>query len=246
MSVDTYPGTTNRVLPPDTLAAIDKAVGWPQADIAQAVAIELNQSVGGNTAAYNPTDPDGGSEGLFQINGVHGPNAYLTSQFAQQMSDPAANSAEALSLFKGQGWAPWYGDPSFPPSNGGPNPPTYQNLAAGEQAAASVANETPATLTAKLTSSNGPFPGGQWDPLNVPWEVGGAAASAAGKVAGAAGSAAVHAVGGTVLKYVLEGVAAVAGLGLIVLALRDAGGGGHDKGDDHGSIVHDLAIGAAA
>lgn len=231
MGVVTYPGSKNELLSPDDLAAIDKAVGWPQADIAQAVAIEENQSEGGNTAAYNPTDPDGGSIGEFQLNGVHGPGGYLTPAFAHQMSDPVANSAEALSLFQGQGWAPWTGDPSLSPP--------YASMPTGQQAAQAVAGYDQATLDAQITSTSKPTAsnsGGGGIPW---WGILAPGAFALIHPKQTTGAVASTLFGGSVLKVVLEGVAALAGLGLIGLGLYKAA-------DPQGSPAKTLEHGAEA
>lgn len=245
--------STNPVLPPDALAAIDKAVGWPQDAIAQAVAIEENQSGGhpeevgwnyqGHTAAdtvgTGPAPPgtswDSYDVGDFQIDSVHSPGGTGAYQpkWIGQMEDPAANAKAALALFESQGWAPWRGDPSF----------SGVNLGTGEQAATAVAGETPATLTAELTSKSSSGSGG-----NVPWwgilAPGAFAITNPGKTASAVGSTAAAALGlGGVGKWIVEGIAALAGVGLIVLALKSAADGGDHE---HGHPVRDLAIGAAA
>lgn len=63
-------------------------------------AISLAES-GGNTNAYNPNDPAGGSYGITQINGVH-PGA------ASALGDPAAAMALAYQVSNGgTNFAPW-------------------------------------------------------------------------------------------------------------------------------------------
>lgn len=242
MSVVTYPGLPNEVLSAPELAAIDKAVGWPQQDIAQAVAIEENQSEGGNTDAWNPTDPDGGSIGEFQINGVHGPGNYLTPAFAKDMADPIANSREALGLFAGQGWQPWTGDPSLSGS--------HQNLGAGEQAAQVVAPYSQGQIQAVLTSATSTKGGGHKVPgwLVPIADPTGAASHAIGNAAASAVTSAAKSgaggIGNSIWPYLAKGIGAVAGLGLIVLALKEAGGS--NKQADQGSALKHAAEVAAA
>ncbi len=71
---------------------------------------------GGSTTAYNPTDPAGGSIGLWQINGAHAPGGTMTPLFEQQMITPAQNAQEAATLWgtganRGTQYTPWYKDP---------------------------------------------------------------------------------------------------------------------------------------
>lgn len=66
------------------------------ADLAAAVAMAESS---GNPNAYNPNDPNGGSRGLWQINGIHG---YLSS------FDPLINVAAAIQISdNGSNWKPW-------------------------------------------------------------------------------------------------------------------------------------------
>ena len=237
----TVPGVSNQVLPPDELAAIDKAVGWPQPDIAQAVAIEENQSVGGNTAAFNPTDPAGGSVGLFQINGVHAPGGQLTQRTAAALANPVVNAEEALRLFKREGWVPWKGDPSLSPP--------FQNLAIGQQAAASIAGESSQGATIELTSSSnsgGGYPAwaaaapGLWALLH-PGQAQQLPVAAGAQVAT---SLLPTSAGSSVMKVLLYGVGLLAGVGLIVLGIHEAGHSNSETSKGH--PLRDAAIGAAA
>ena len=236
MTVVTYPGLPNDVLTANELAVVDKAVGWPQQAIGQAVAIEENQSEGGNTDAYNPTDPAGGSEGLFQINGVHSPTGQMTPQFAAEMADPVANSEEALALYSTQGWQPWQGDASLAPP--------YTNLTAGDNAAAVVRGTSQAQLQSVVMSSN--TTGTPTTPGLSPYSravnlfktIGDAATgnlpAAGSALASATTGQSPSSLGSTIWGYAAKGIGAIAGLGLVVLALKEAGTSDKDGGDHLG------------
>lgn len=58
-------------------------------------ALALQQS-GGNPGAVNQADPNGGSWGLWQINGGN-----------QSLLDPLANAKEAVAMYRSSGFSPW-------------------------------------------------------------------------------------------------------------------------------------------
>lgn len=94
---------SGKVRPPDTSAYYVASAaynagfrGWP---LVIMTATALGES-GGNPAAVNSADPNGGSYGLWQINGSHAPGGY-TPSWAAQILSPSANAAEAYSLAGG-------------------------------------------------------------------------------------------------------------------------------------------------
>lgn len=210
---------SDQVLSPDQLAAVDLEAGWPQSDIAQAVAIELNQS-GGRTSevgwnyqgqtAYDTTGTvappsgvawDSYDVGEFQVDSVHSPGGTDVVQpgWMATMENPIDNAKEALALHQSDGWQPWAGDPSLSAS--------HTNLDKGAQAAADVAGATKAQLDSWVPH----FPGGDWNPLNIP---SGFADVASSDVTSAASS--------PIKTIVFTGLAALAGLGLVVLGIHSA------------------------
>jgi hypothetical protein len=90
-------------------------------------AIALAES-GGDTQATNSNDPNGGSYGLYQINGAHFHSGGTTQACAV---DPACSSAYAFTLWQGNGFEPWG---SYDPHNPSVTP-AYENfLPTSEQA----------------------------------------------------------------------------------------------------------------
>jgi hypothetical protein len=82
---------------------------------ATAVAISEPES-GRETTAHNASDPNGGSFGLMQINGVHDPNGsgvapniVPTAAWVAKMYDPLENMREAYAVWMraGRSFAPW-------------------------------------------------------------------------------------------------------------------------------------------
>lgn len=72
-----------------------------------ATAIALAES-SGNPQAVNASDPNGGSYGLWQINGVHAPGGTATPAWERQMFNPANNAAEAFAVSsQGTNFQPW-------------------------------------------------------------------------------------------------------------------------------------------
>lgn len=90
-----------------TIASPEQVIGWireagwtgPDVPIAYAVA---KAESGFNLSAVNPSDPNGGSFGLFQINGVHKPTA-------AEKTEGAANAKRGYRVWReaGGSWRPW-------------------------------------------------------------------------------------------------------------------------------------------
>ena len=157
----TLPPTTQ--LTPDELALLDKLEGFPQADIAQMVAIQLNQSggvtgkVGWNYDEHTVADTYGAlpdttwssyDTGLAQIDSASAPEPADVYQpgWIKKMQNPLANTEQALSMFESRHWQPWSIDPSFGPQ--------HVNLLQGEEAAATVAGTSTAELRRKYPGSS--------------------------------------------------------------------------------------------
>jgi hypothetical protein len=60
-----------------------------------------------NPWASNWRDTNGGSHGLFQINGANAPGGWATRSWIQRMYDPWINVATAYSLYRRNGLSPW-------------------------------------------------------------------------------------------------------------------------------------------
>ena len=73
-----------------------------------AAAIALAES-GGNSSSANWTDPNGGSFGLWQINGVHNPlGSWASAAWIRSMYNPLTNARQAVSVSNnGTNWNPW-------------------------------------------------------------------------------------------------------------------------------------------
>lgn len=91
-------------LSPQDIAGYAKAAGFPQNELATAVAVAYAES-GGNPQAVNNKNKNGSTDyGLWQINTVHGALLNQGDKF-----DPAANARMAYTIWKGAGskWTPW-------------------------------------------------------------------------------------------------------------------------------------------
>lgn len=160
-----------------TLALIDKAAGWPQSDLGQIVAIQLNQSGGdpyevgwdyqGHTVFDSTGQPPATGQpwssydtGISQINSSSMPGATAQNNLAgtvnkrwiTEMQNPLSNAVQALEMFKARGWQPWSGDASL-----GPN---HVNLATGESAASQLATTTQTQAAEIISSGGGGVPAG--------------------------------------------------------------------------------------
>jgi hypothetical protein len=92
-------------------------VGWAEQDLTQLVAIAYRESRC-NPAAFNPTDPNGGSAGVMQINYFWcKPSSYYANGYLQaygllrtcdDLFDLEDNSRSALAIFRySNGWRAW-------------------------------------------------------------------------------------------------------------------------------------------
>lgn len=229
------------VIPPNELALIDKAVGWPQSAIAEAVAIEENQSsgdpdvIGWNLAGKTVADTTGLTTpatqwssydvGLFQDDSVHSPGGTSEWQpsWANELENPTINSEAALSLYDEQGWGPWAGDPSLGSAQ--------TNLGLGQQAASSVANISQSQAQSELTSlassggsGNGSGKGSFWS--NVGHDLKGFVDPTSSNNPASDAKTAITSSLPTsgIMSDVLKGVGALVGLGLIGAGLWMAAG----------------------
>ncbi len=150
---------TPNQLTPEQLAKTDIQAGFPLPDVAQIVAIQLNQSGGVSDVVGwdypDPSAPKGVGEvdthglgedtnvpwtsydtGISQINSGwsgQGANTYDPT-WIKQLEDPLGNAEEALSIFQSSGWGPWSGDPSLGSSQ--------TNFPAGEAAVNAATGQT--------------------------------------------------------------------------------------------------------
>lgn len=91
-------------LTPQQIAGVAKAAGFPDGELATAVAVALAES-GGNPAAVNTANRNGSVDhGLFQINTVHGS---LLSQGNKYDALDNAKMAYTVWTRSGRSWKPW-------------------------------------------------------------------------------------------------------------------------------------------
>ena len=115
----TVPVTTPITQPDACQTVFDMArhVGWAEQELTQLVAIAYRESRC-NPAAFNPTDPNGGSAGVMQINYFWcKPSSYYTNGYLQahglistcdDLFDLEDNLRSALAIFKySNGWRAW-------------------------------------------------------------------------------------------------------------------------------------------
>jgi Lysozyme like domain len=67
----------------------------------------VNRESGFAPTAANWRDSNGGSFGLFQINGIWRHRGESTAAFARRMFNPYANAAVAVQLYRASGLRPW-------------------------------------------------------------------------------------------------------------------------------------------
>ena len=100
-----------------TVFDMARHVGWAEQDLTQLVAIAYRESRC-NPAAFNPTDPNGGSAGVMQINYFWcKPSSYYTNGYLQaygllrtcdDLFDLEDNLRSALAIFRySNGWRAW-------------------------------------------------------------------------------------------------------------------------------------------
>ena len=111
---------TTPITQPDacqTVFDMARHVGWAEQDLTQLVAIAYRESRC-NPAAFNPTDPNGGSAGVMQINYFWcKPSSYYTNGYLQaygllrtcdDLFDLEDNLRSALAIFRySNGWRAW-------------------------------------------------------------------------------------------------------------------------------------------
>ncbi len=69
----------------------------------------VNRESGFNPRAANWHDSNGGSFGLWQVNGIWRHRGESTSSFAARLFNPYANAQVALALYRSRGLGPWGG-----------------------------------------------------------------------------------------------------------------------------------------
>ena len=100
-----------------TVFNMARHVGWAEQDLTQLVAIAYRESRC-NPAAFNPTDPNGGSAGVMQINYFWcKPSSYYTNGYLQaygllrtcdDLFNLEDNLRSALAIFRySNGWRAW-------------------------------------------------------------------------------------------------------------------------------------------
>jgi len=111
---------TTPITQPDacqTVFDMARHVGWAEQDLTQLVAIAYRESRC-NPAAFNPTDPNGGSAGVMQINYFWcKPSSYYANGYLQayglistcdDLFDLEDNLRSALAIFRySNGWRAW-------------------------------------------------------------------------------------------------------------------------------------------
>jgi len=111
---------TTPITQPDacqTVFDMARHIGWAEQDLTQLVAIAYRESRC-NSAAFNPTDPNGGSAGVMQINYFWcKPSSYYTNGYLQaygllrtcdDLFDLEDNLRSALAIFRySNGWRAW-------------------------------------------------------------------------------------------------------------------------------------------
>ena len=118
-TTSTVPVTTPITQPDACQTVFDMArhVGWAEQDLTQLVAIAYRESRC-NSAAFNPTDPNGGSAGVMQINYFWcKPSSYYANGYLQaygllrtcdDLFDLEDNLRSALAIFRySNGWRAW-------------------------------------------------------------------------------------------------------------------------------------------
>ena len=94
-----------------------KAIGWPADQLGMLVAIAMRESRC-QPDAFNPSDPNGGSYGIMQINGFwcqpsrYWPNGYLQAYGlltkCSDLYDRETNLRSALAIYRySNGWRAW-------------------------------------------------------------------------------------------------------------------------------------------
>lgn len=95
------------IVAPSVIAQAAYNAGFRGPDLIKAIAISLEESIGGNPHAVNQHDP-GGSYGLFQINLGSHPN-YASQVSNGTIFDPQTNANDAFAIYQaaGNSFRPW-------------------------------------------------------------------------------------------------------------------------------------------
>ena len=165
--------------------------GWP---LVIMTAVGLRESRG-NPAAANLGDPNGGSYGVWQINGANAPGGFSSGWAAEQLSNPQANADAAYRLAGGNtlsglhNWAlQWNGKP-----NSVPTPTTSMGLVNGRERRVNytIAPYIPAAAAAATAvEALGPAPASSIANVSA-WPSRGVPITGAGSVAAQLASASV-------------------------------------------------------
>lgn len=119
----------NQSLTNDQVAQYMRNAGFPESAIPTGLAVAMGES-GLQSGNCNLSDPNGGSFGLWQINGAH----FSSGASSQQCAfDPQCATNFAYQLWQQNGWQPWgaytngsyqqYLNPNFAPTATGGNRP---------------------------------------------------------------------------------------------------------------------------
>ena len=98
------------------VATLALAEGLPQAQLETALRVAVRESRC-NSDAFNPTDSNGGSYSIYQINGYWcRPNAYWPKGWLQakgiletcdDLFNPTINTRAMVAIWRNSGWLPW-------------------------------------------------------------------------------------------------------------------------------------------
>ena len=114
----TIPTTTTTVVKGCAAYVADAiTIGWPASEAPNIARVIMRES-GCNPLAFNREDSNGGSRGLFQINGIWcnkskaWPNGWLQAKgiitSCKDLLDPERNTNSALAIWQHSGgWSPW-------------------------------------------------------------------------------------------------------------------------------------------
>jgi hypothetical protein len=201
---------------------------------------------GGDPTAANTSDPYGGSFGLWQINGSHGPGGEASASWISQMEIPLANAQEAVALSSGgtnaqpwtddRLWLQWQaaGAPAAPSAATVQGWITAAGVGGGSPGDLSGVSSALSTLTPAAATAPQPLPTPtsfvDFNPLQwldgegeLKW-LGGELGGAAGSVGGAVGGAVMSAIAPVFLeiwndskRFVITAGFVGLGLGLIGL-----------------------------
>ena len=89
-------------VPAASVARHIKEAGWKGEEAVIALAVAMAES-SLRSDAWNQSDPNGGSFGIFQINGIHKGSGETLDQFKARMFDPKLNVAKAYEIYVGAG-----------------------------------------------------------------------------------------------------------------------------------------------